>query len=89
MGAINYSYGKSYTLYPNFPVAGETLFNFVLLPGTIRDYVTGTALSGVNIFARSQSFPFLEAQTSTNSDGVFQLIIPEGTYAITAICYPI
>jgi len=82
--SLTISYGSSHTLYPNFSVAGPTALDFVLLPGTIHDYVTGMPLSGVSIIATSLASSRLEAQSSTNSDGVFQIFLPKGNYTIMA-----
>ena len=82
--SLTISYGKSYTLYPNFPVEGAMVVNFILLPGSIKDYVTATALIGVTIVATSNTSPSVVAQTSTELNGEFQLFLPEGEYTIAA-----
>jgi len=82
--SLTISYGTSYTLYSNFPVSWSTAIKFIELPGTIKDYVTGTALSGVSIVASSNTSPSLLAQTSTDSNGGFLLFLPEGEYTIAA-----
>ncbi|MEW6378384.1 MAG: carboxypeptidase-like regulatory domain-containing protein [bacterium] len=74
--SLTISYGHRYTFYETFYVVGPTQCDFIMIPGTVRDEITGIPLGRVEVLATSLDSPYLQATTTTDPDGTYQLFLP-------------
>ncbi|MCL6582357.1 MAG: carboxypeptidase-like regulatory domain-containing protein [bacterium] len=81
--SVKIFYEDKSTSYKMLPFVGPTRCDFLLGPGMVFDEITGIPLKGLNVVAIYQANPNLEAQTTTDAEGKYQLFLLPGDYNIT------